>query len=495
MNLELIEKMEALLAERRQKRSELAEEYKTARGAEAKRIYNEVDELVKGNTEINRTIKAVKKANAKVQTSKTEEEMYEAANELQIIQEELYALAEKYNVEISRVELEATEEKPEEVVEPTIAEQKVEKQTEEKKSYLGRNLLVGAVILGTGMSIGSCMARNNDVESMSVEHTTGKDDEDKTKDETTETTEETIDKEVEEANRIRNVDTEVYGMTSALTDASDEKQVMQRANDIYNTYINIDSMPAAMKQQLSVERIANFIRMANGEFALEDGQIEYNAAMHDEMANFMAAYCNATSFVEYGTDLEFKPTCVFYENDTLAHTSAVHADELVSVIYEDIRNNDIEKFKEDSIKWGEFVRDTFVYTDFTGETISIWSVDDEQKYPLVSSIISVYAPSIMEYSLGVDLASRDGKNGPYSNTFGICIPFCYNDKNELTEIPLSELIYHINFTPMNHLADRAGFGEEWAEEYVPISVRNYNMTKTYFESKYALEAGQAKTLK
>ena len=494
MNLELIEKMEALLAERREKRSELAKEYETAKGADIKRIYNEVDELVKGNNEINRAIKAVKKADEKVKSSKNEEEYYEAAKELEMIQENLFILAEKYNVEISNLEVEEkVEEIKEETVEPTIAEKVVEKQTEEKKSHFGRNLLAGALIFGTGLSIGSCMAQDKDIESTSVEQETNK--EETSKNETTESTQETVNKELEEANRIKNADTEIYGMTSELNDASDEKQVMQRANDIYNTYINIDGMPAVMKEQLSVERIANFIRMANGEFALEDGNVEYNAAMHDEMANFMAAYCNATSFVEYGTDLKFKPTCVFYENDTLAHHSAVEADALVKVIYDDIRANDIEKFKEDSIKWGEFVRDTFIYTDFTGKTVSIWSVEDEQKYPLTSSIISVYAPSIMEYSLGADLASRDGKNGPYSNTFGICIPFCYNDKNELTEIPLSEMIYHINFTPMNHLADRAGFGEEWRENYEPISVRCYNMSKTYFESKYELEVGNAKKLK
>ena len=40
MNLELVEKMEALLAERREKRSELAKEYETAKGADIKRIYD-----------------------------------------------------------------------------------------------------------------------------------------------------------------------------------------------------------------------------------------------------------------------------------------------------------------------------------------------------------------------------------------------------------------------------------------------------------------------
>ena len=34
-------------------------------------------------------------------------------------------------------------------------------------------------------------------------------------------------------------------MSSAFTDASDEKQVMQRATDIYNLYVNTENMPEA----------------------------------------------------------------------------------------------------------------------------------------------------------------------------------------------------------------------------------------------------------
>jgi hypothetical protein len=217
--------------------------------------------------------------------------------------------------------------------------------------------------------------------------------------------------------------------------------------------------------------------------------------MHDEMANIMASYLNATSFVEYGNNLEFKPTCIFFENDSLAHHSAAENDALVAKIYEDIRLNDIENFEKDSVAWGEFVRDTFIYNDFTGERISIWAVDAEQQYPLTTAIISVYAPSIMEYSIGVDLATRNSAENMFGDTFGICIPFCYDANNELQYMPLSEMIYHINFTPMNALAQRAGFGEEWAENHVPMTVETYQNTRNYFDSKYNLEVGNSLKLK
>ena len=62
-------------------------------------------------------------------------------------------------------------------------------------------------------------------------------------------------------------------------------------------------------------------------------------------------------------------------------------------------------------------------------------------------------------------------------------------------MPLSEMIYHINFTPMNALAQRAGYGEEWAENHVPMTVETYQNTRNYFDSKYNLEVGNSLKLK
>ena len=484
MNLELIEKMTELLMSRRARKNELAIQYKTAKGEEAKKIYNEVAEIVNGNNEINSAIKNYKKAEVSFMNASNEEEQLKASSDLLLAEETLTELAKKYGVELTA---ELPEEKKEEVEEKpeNIAEEVKENRTEKKKNNTLKYIGVGAMGVALGAGITAC-AMNQGTSLLGLEQETDKEDENL--DETTAPTE-------EQEIKIEDVDTELYGMTSAFTDASDEKQVMQRATDIYNLYVNTENMPEAIKQQLSVERIANFIRMANGEFALEDGQIDYNGSMFDEMGNLINSYHNSTSFVEFGTDLEFKPTCIFFENDSLAHHSAAQADVLVKAVYEDIRNNDVEKFQKDAMAWGEFVRDTVIYNDFTGETISLWSMENEQKYPLLKTLTSVYAPSIMEYSIGVDLARRDNSTGQFGDTFGICIPFCYNAQNELEYMPLSEMIYHINETPMNYLAKRAGFGEEWAENNESLMVMAGLTTKSYFDSKYELEVGNSLKLK
>ena len=489
MNLELVEKMTNLLETRRARYKEIAEEYKTAKADRAQELYNEATELVAGNNRINKAIKAVIKANAEYEAADTLEAKNAASDKLETAQSNLYALATEFNVELTADE-DLEEELPEEHEEE--AEEEEEHQTEKKKSNALKYIGVGLMGLGIGAGVTSCaMSRPEATTQTEAETQLDEDEDQKVETEI----EQEFTEETKEETKIEDVDTEFYGMTSTFTDASDEKQVMQRATDIYNTYINIDTMPEAMKQQLSVERIANFIRMANGEFALEDGNVDYNESMHDEMANIMASYLNATSFVEYGNNLEFKPTCIFFENDSLAHHSAAENDALVAKIYEDIRLNDIENFEKDSVAWGEFVRDTFIYNDFTGERISIWAVDAEQQYPLTTAIISAYAPSIMEYSIGVDLATRNSAENMFGDTFGICIPFCYDANNELQYMPLSEMIYHINFTPMNALAQRAGYGEEWAENHVPMTVETYQNTRNYFDSKYNLEVGNSLKLK
>ena len=490
MNLELLEKMTQLLEERRNRRSELANEYQTATGEDIQRIYNEVDNIVKGNNRIKKAIKNVRNANSKLENAQTQEEIERYSEELTIAEENLELLAEEFNVTFNQ-ELPVEEAEEETESQEIVGE---ETQTEERKNNTARNIILGTLTLATVAGLSSCVTKKI-IESEVVSETTQNNNDEEEKIETE--LEEAYKNETEskEEMKVEEVDVKLYGMTGAFTDVNDEKQLMQRANDIYNVYVNTENMPEAMKQQLSVERIANFIRMCNGEFALEDGQIDYNGSMFDEMGNFINSYHNATSFVEFKTNLEFKPTCIFFENDSLAHHSAAKADELVKAIYEDIRNNDVDKFQKDAMAWGEFVRDTVIYNDFTGETISLWSMENEHKYPLLKSLTSVYAPSIMEYSIGVDLARRDNSTGQYADTFGICIPFCYNAENELEYMPISEMIYHINETPMNYLAKRAGFEEEWNKENDSIMVMAGLTTKSYFDSKYELEVGNSLKLK
>lgn len=351
--------------------------------------------------------------------------------------------------------------------------------SETKKSNVGRNILIGLGLVGVGAGLSTCAMNNNCYDSEEI----NEDEESKSLFNFNELFKRKNDSE----------DITKYGMTSEFTDAKNETQVMKRAQDIYNKYVNIEGVPEAIKSQLSVDRLANVIRMFNGELPRENGDIDYSTYTSlDEVSNIYASYCNSTSLVEYGTDLKFKPSCVFFEKDSLAHASAAKNDSLLEKIYSDIQARDVETFRADSVKWGEFVRDTFVYNDFTGETISLKNIDAGQQFPLACSIISPYMPSVFEFSLNTDLATREGTMG---NTFGICIPYCYNASNELEYIPLSKLIYDINYTPINALAVRAGMESEINNITDPIIVQSYNTTSDYYESKYSNEMGYTRQLK
>ena len=223
MNLELIEKMTELLMSRRARKNELAIQYKTAKGEEAKKIYNEVAEIVNGNNEINSAIKNYKKAEVSFMNASNEEEQLKASSDLLLAEETLTELAKKYGVELTA---ELPEEKKEEVEEKpeNIAEEVKENRTEKKKNNTLKYIGVGAMGVALGAGITAC-AMTQGTSLLGLEQETDKEEENL--DETTAPTE-------EQEIKIEDVDTELYGMTSAFTDASDEKQVMQRATDIYN---------------------------------------------------------------------------------------------------------------------------------------------------------------------------------------------------------------------------------------------------------------------
>ena len=418
-------------------------------------------------------------------------------------------LASRYGVELIDDFVVDNAEQVERATQTKVVEQPVV-QVQQPKNHTFRDIVIGALLVGAAVSIASCADHNN---TFTRKETTSQVDEGEF--------ESAYDKFIEKVTGIFTghrapsdepatpvapaeemqtgdveygvKDDEVTAVYGHLTDASDEAQVMARAQAIYKNHIDLPNVPAAMKAQLSVETIANMIRVSNGELAIIDGRPYYEMDIMDMIANDFASYYNATSFVQFGTNLQFAPVSVFFEEDTLAYESAKMHDQYAARIYEDIRGNQVEQFRQDSIAWGEFVRDTFIYNDFTGQVPSIWQMDTGSMFPLTSAIISLYGPTIQEYSQGVDLARRDGNN-MFGDTFGICIPFCYNEHNELTEIPLSKLIYDINYTPMNDLARRAGMYEQWASEHTPITVNMWNNSNDYMTDKYEREVGFGRSL-
>lgn len=272
-------------------------------------------------------------------------------------------------------------------------------------------------------------------------------------------------------------------------DASNDKQVEKQAQLIYDSYVNLSDVPEAFKSTMTIEKIVDVLRMSNGQFKMVDGNVSYNAEDIDLIANYINEYANSTSYKQYGTSLKFKPMAVFFEQDTDAYEIVSKGDELMSKVYEDIRTGNVEKFKEDSVNWGIFVKDTLEKTSLDGNVKSIWTLPASQQFYVAQALTSQYGCSIMEYGIALDLADAQG------NTHSICIPYCYNESGSIVYKPLSELIYDINNTPMNDLAARAGHLKEWQDKNESIMWELGNNAEEYYNSKYELEVGYSKKLK
>lgn len=288
--------------------------------------------------------------------------------------------------------------------------------------------------------------------------------------------------EVQEETTTEKDETTKHIFDTVFTDPSDDKQVEARAKEIYDKYININNIPNAAKAQLTVEEIEDILRMSNGEFNLVNGEPSYNAEDIDKIANDINSIYNYTSFKQLGTDLVFVPSAIFFTDGSVAQYSAIEADKLLEKVYTDIRNNNNDAFVQDSISWGEYIRDTYIQNDSTGETISIWQVDSPTGYYLGQALTSPYGPSIMEYC--------------GANCLNICVPYCYETgSSTITSVPLSQIIYDINNTPLNDLAVRAGRYEEWKDLNHPIMWELGNNADEFYTYKAETELGHAKTLK
>lgn len=104
-----------------------------------------------------------------------------------------------------------------------------------------------------------------------------------------------------------------------FTDASNQEQVEERANEIINTYYApfMDQLPENMKSLITVDNIANVIRVMNGELPLdENGNRTYGANTVDDYANlFVNLTADIPSAPALG-DVHNVPAYVFAEDNS-----------------------------------------------------------------------------------------------------------------------------------------------------------------------------------
>ena len=269
-----------------------------------------------------------------------------------------------------------------------------------------------------------------------------------------------------------------------FTDVNDEAQLERRANWYYETYVSQKPSKAGEKL-LTPDRIMNDMRMFNGEFRLDNGNIDYVETQIIESGIDLHTIANYDSFKQYGNNIYFTPFAPLFEDGSLAQKGAIDLDRAMEKVVAAINADDKEAFVQAAREWGILVVEMYDHYDFTGEFVNIHQVEAPTGFYLYHAMRAKYASTILEYS--------------EKNHLNICIPYCEDwcdliledgslpEEVELQEVALSEILYNLDERAIDAVAVRSGHLAEYEENNLSLPEHLYVFAKNYFNSKYQLD--------
>ena len=244
---ELIKKMEPENIE--------AQNAKAKEAQEAYKKYMAADKELKSYKELNAELEEMYKASLALEEGSDEEKeaskkFMKAVSNFNKFESSLIA---KYNVPVE-------EEKKEQEVEPTVVEEETEEyeNKENKKGGKAKKVIAGVLALaaaaGLGYGLRGCSAKTQDGDIAIVDTDT-------------------------------DIDEELTGKYGQFKDVTNDEQVNARANYLYNTYFEQfrSKLTPTEQEMITPEKIANIIRVANGELPLDaDGNKYFDANLTDD---------------------------------------------------------------------------------------------------------------------------------------------------------------------------------------------------------------------
>lgn len=244
---ELIKKMEPENIE--------AQNAKAKEAQEAYKKYMAADKELKSYKELNAELEEMYKASLALEEGSDEEKeaskkFMKAVSNFNKFES---SLIEKYNVPVE-------EEKKEQEVEPTVAEEETEEyeNKENKKGGKAKKVIAGVLALaaaaGLGYGLRGCSAKTQDGDIAIVDTDT-------------------------------DIDEELTGKYGQFKDVTNDEQVNARANYLYNTYFEQfrSKLTPTEQEMITPEKIANIIRVANGELPLDaDGNKYFDSNLTDD---------------------------------------------------------------------------------------------------------------------------------------------------------------------------------------------------------------------
>lgn len=244
---ELIKKMEPENIE--------AQNAKAKEAQEAYKKYMAADKELKSYKELNAELEEMYKASLALEEGSDEEKeaskkFMKAVSNFNKFES---SLIEKYNVPVE-------EEKKEQEVEPTVVEEETEEyeNKENKKGGKAKKVIAGVLALaaaaGLGYGLRGCSAKTQDGDIAIVDTDT-------------------------------DIDEELTGKYGQFKDVTNDEQVNARANYLYNTYFEQfrSKLTPTEQEMITPEKIANIIRVANGELPLDaDGNKYFDSNLTDD---------------------------------------------------------------------------------------------------------------------------------------------------------------------------------------------------------------------
>lgn len=232
-----------------------AQNAKAKEAQEAYKKYMAADKELKSYKELNAELEEMYKASLALEEGSDEEKeaskkFMKAVSNFNKFES---SLIEKYNVPVE-------EEKKEQEVEPTVVEEETEEyeNKENKKGGKAKKVIAGVLALaaaaGLGYGLRGCSAKTQDGDIAIVDTDT-------------------------------DIDEELTGKYGQFKDVTNDEQVNARANYLYNTYFEQfrSKLTPTEQEMITPEKIANIIRVANGELPLDaDGNKYFDANLTDD---------------------------------------------------------------------------------------------------------------------------------------------------------------------------------------------------------------------
>ena len=287
-------------------------------------------------------------------------------------------------------------------------------------------------------------------------------------------------------------DKEVKDQTNAgeFTDATDNKQVMKRAEEIYVNYCipYLEKMTEYDRSQAvnicNVENIANIIRFRNGVLPLnEDGEPYYNSNTIDDIASNQASiFAEYPSLEYFEKDIFFVPSYLTLIDGSIGQKTLKQIDDKMEKVVIARRSGNYEAFVEAAKIWAYEYVEQFIKKDFTGQN-GIFSVEGPGRYNYFIDVDEKYITVIFEVTQG--------------NNSSICIKLCTED-GVWKEYSLSQIVDMARNGKDDYLSSAAGTHDSYKESATPLFKQCYQRDYDYFQDivdRYYADKGFSLDLK